>query len=130
VKQRFVALCVIVFLFALLPPSFVWAEEAGANPPVLGIREFMNNVEKYPGWVSVEGVVSNIFPKQKMLALIDSQEFRECKVVTCAQLTLPVRWQGEMPKVATVVRVDGEVQSEDDQRFFFARDIKKIKTKL
>jgi hypothetical protein len=131
VKQHFVALWVVIFLTGLFFPSCVWTEEIDDNSStIVGVREFMKNVTKYQGTVSVEGVVSKISPKQKMLALIDTQEFRECKVVTCAQLTLPVRWKGEMPKVATVVRVDGEVRSEDGQRFFFARDIKTIKTKL
>jgi hypothetical protein len=130
VKQGLIRLCVAVFPFAVLAPSSAWAQEAGANPPVLGVREFMKNVEKYPGRVSVEGVVSGIFPKQKMLALIDIQEFQECRVVTCAQLTLPVRWKGEMPKISGVVRVDGEVRREGNQRFFFAQNLKSIKKKL
>lgn len=130
-KYHFMTLCVVIFLAGLFSPGYVWTEEIDDNSsPIVGVREFMKNVTKYQGRVSVEGVVSNISPKQKMLALIDTQEFRECKVVTCAQLTLPVRWKGEMPKVATVVRVDGEVRSEDGQRFFFARDIKTIKMKL
>ena len=130
-KHHFVSLCVVIFLAGLFFPVCVWTEEIDDNSsPIVGVREFMKNVTKYQGRVSVEGVVSNISPKQKMLALRDTQEFRECKVVTCAQLTLPVRWKGEMPKVATVVRVHGEVRSEDGQRFFFARDIKTIKTKL
>jgi hypothetical protein len=109
---------------ALLP---LWAEEAGTTATAIGVRQFMRQVEKYPGPVTVEGVVSQVSPKHKMLALIDVQELKECKVVTCARLTLPVRWNGSMPKVKSIVQVDGEIREEGKHLVFFAKVLRKVK---
>jgi hypothetical protein len=80
----------------------------------------MQHADRYPGPVRVDGVVSDVFPDRKMLALIDVKEFKDCKVVTCAQLTLPVRWGGPMPVVASTVRVNGAVKKQGVRRVFVA----------
>lgn len=125
-KQRLVIILVTFSMFsstALLP---LWAGEAGTSATAIGVREFMRQADRYPGPVTVEGVVSQVFPKHKMLALIDVQEFKECKVVTCAQLTLPVRWNGSMPRVKSIVRVDGEIREEGKHLVFFAKTLKNV----
>lgn len=105
--------------------------EAQNNLPVLphtlGVRQFMKYVDIYKGQVVVKGVVSQVFPKHQMLALIDIEELRECKVTTCAQLTLPVKWKGPMPEISSIIQVDGEVTSKDNRLIFQANNIKKLK---
>ena len=69
---------------------------------------------------TVEGVVSAVWPKQGRLGLIDAEEFKRCGVVTCAQMTLPVLWDGEMPLVASIVHVTGKVTKKGMRLMFEA----------
>jgi len=107
----------------LLP---LWAGEIGTSTATVGVWQFMRQLDRYPGPVTVEGVVSRVFPNRQMLALIDVQELKKCKVVTCAKLTLPVRWNGSMPEVKSIVRVDGEIREEGKHLVFFAKALKKV----
>lgn len=88
--------------------SVVFAEsETGGT---VGVDQLMKNVDKYRGSISVEGVVSAVSPKDHMISLIDTQEYKKCAVVTCATLTLPVRWSGTMPSVKDQVHAKGEIK--------------------
>ncbi len=99
---------------------------SGAAGDRLGVRTLMEDVEKYPGRIEVVGVVSRLYPDREMLALIDLEEFRECRVVTCAKLTLPVRWRGGMPEVASTVQVTGEVQKDGMRKVFVAHALERV----
>ena len=85
----------------------------------------MTNVDRYQGLVNIKGVVSVVSPKHQMLGLIDAGEFEACKVVTCAWLTLPVFWTGEMPRVKDTVVVEGEAKQKNRRLVFIARNLKK-----
>jgi hypothetical protein len=100
-----------------LPVSLLALDQA---PVVEPVDAFMRSAE--PGKrVTVEGVVSAVWPKRKRLGLIDAEEFRKCRVVTCAQMTLPVLWAGEMPEIASIVHIAGEV-SKRGMRLIFDAD--------
>ncbi len=88
---------------------------------VVGVDTLMREAERRAGPATVEGVVSQVFPDRDLVGLIDAEEFRKCKVVTCASLTLPVRWKGPVPELASTVRVDGEVRQEGVRLVFVAR---------
>ena len=103
---------------------------AGVTPPqagtssgeaTTGVREFMEREGGPPSGVNtVDGVVSQVFADRHMIALIDVAEFKECKVVTCANLTLPVQWQGELPTLTSIVRVTGSVEKQGIRNVFTA----------
>lgn len=99
---------------------------AGEPIPAVSVRELIKHVDRYPGPVQVDGVVSDVFPDRKMLALIDVEEFKDCKVVTCAKLMLPVRWEGAMPVVAATVRAHGEVKKQGVRRIFVASSVENV----
>jgi hypothetical protein len=61
--------------------SIVMAEQQKFSENVVGVRQFMKNPDKYSGEISVKGVVSRVFSQQKLVALIDVEELRACKVV-------------------------------------------------
>ncbi len=75
---------------------------------------------------TVEGVVSAVWPKQGRLGLIDAEEFKRCGVVTCAQMTLPVLWAGEMPLVASTVHVTGKVTKKGMRLMFEASGLETV----
>ena len=103
------------------------AGEVAASPQkVLGVDDFMKNVDRYRGKVSLEGVVSAITPEQQVISLIDAKEFQACEVTTCAQLTLPVQWRGPMPAVRDLVRVEGQAQEVKGKLMFVADKLEKV----
>jgi hypothetical protein len=95
----------------------------------VSIDEFMVNLDRYPGRVLVKGVVSAVSLEQKLVGLIDAGEYESCGVVTCAKLTLPVRWNGQMPPVEEVVLVEGQVQRRNGKLFFMAQALERIGTR-
>lgn len=97
-----------------------------AETQVLGVEKFMREVDRYPGTVRVEGVVSAVAADEHALTLIDRAELERCEVVTCAPLSLPVRWNGPMPSMRDVVRIAGQVQDEKGKLFLLAGTVEKV----
>ena len=93
---------------------------------VIEVDEFMTNVNRYQGPVRIRGVVSAVSPNRQMIGLIDKKEFDSCKIVTCAQLTLPVFWTGRMPQVKNTVLIEGEVKEKERRLIFVAQTVKKV----
>src|SRR5512139_1871741 len=110
VKPLNFAVVTAIFLAISLGQALEPCQVAAAPPKVLGVDEFMKNVDRYRGTVSLEGVVSAVAPEQQAISLIDSGEFQDCGVTTCAQLTLPVQWRGPAPSMGDLVRIEGQAQ--------------------
>ncbi len=102
------------------------AEAAPSIQAVSGVDEFMKNVDRYQGKVSLEGVVSAVVPEQQAVSLIDAKEFQACGVTTCAQLTLPIQWRGPTPAVGDLVRVEGQAQEVKGKLMFVADKLEKV----
>jgi hypothetical protein len=103
------------------------AGEAAASPQaVIGVDDFMKNVDRYRGKVSVEGVVSQVVPEQQAFSLIDPKEFQACGATTCAQLTLPVQWRRPLPTIRDLVRVEGQAQEVKGKLRFVADKVEKV----
>lgn len=129
--SRLYPLVLIGFLTALLlafcASQRLQAGEAAASPQaVLGVDDFMKNVDRYRGKVSVEGVVSEVVPEEQAFSIIDPKEFQACGVTTCAQLTLPVQWRRPMPTVHDLVRVEGQAQEVKGKLMFVADKVEKV----
>ncbi len=92
---------------------------------ILGVDTLMRNVERHRGVVRVLGVVSAISEKDHTLALIDTREFQECGITTCARLQLPVRWEGALPAERDVVRITGEAKEINGKLLFIAKALEK-----
>ena len=102
-------------------PFSLPAKEIDVDSEILGVRHYMNNFSKYSSQtVQIEGIVSKIYKKRNIIGLIDIQELKECKVVTCAQLTLPIRWNGEMPQIRNRISIIGKAKKEQNGFIFIA----------
>ena len=111
------------------PPSAASVLQDIEPKDVLGVEQFMRAVDSYRGPVRLEGVVSAVAPEERALTLIDVAELERCGVVTCAPLSLPVRWDGVMPAVRDVVQLSGEVSESESKLFFLARALEKVEPK-
>lgn len=118
-----------VILIAAVGVGFALDERSTSVPPVVaevplaavGVDEYMRHPEAHPGRVRVQGVVSTVQADGKLVTLIDRHEFDKCGVVSCAALSLPVRWAGAMPQIKAVVEVTGQTQ-EEAGKFLFVAD--------
>ena len=108
---------------ASAPPAK--AEEGPAVQNTVGVDELMKNIEKYSGDVTVLGVVKAVSDKEGRLSLIDYEEYKRCRVVTCSLLTLPVSWKGDMPAIMDVVLTSGRVEEEGEKLIFVANSLEK-----
>lgn len=132
-KAKIVALA----LAMVVPVPFVSGAEkaqiatAGSarSAAVLEVSTLMREAEKHQGPIRVEGVVSRVYPKEQKLGLIDTAEFKRCGVVTCADMVLPVRWNGAMPEPKTQVRLEGEIRKSGDGMEFVAKILEKVPAK-
>jgi hypothetical protein len=129
--KRHLTLLYIAALITIIPLILLKNTAAGSQTEsaVLGVQEFMKNVDRYQGQVRLEGVVSAVSPADQALSLIDIQEFKDCGVTTCAPLTLPVKWQGPLPSVRDVVQLEGEVRESGGKLFFEAQRLLKKASK-
>lgn len=125
--KRHLTLLYAAALVMIIPLILVKIPAAGSQTesPVLGVQEFMKNVDRYRGKVRLEGVVSAVSPSDQALSLIDIQELKDCGVTTCAPLTLPVKWKGPLPAVRDVVQLEGEVRESGGKLFFEAQRLRK-----
>ncbi len=128
-RKSFTAAVITALAVAFLlvsTPGLQAGEVVASNQAILGIDDFMKNVDHYRGKVSLQGVVSAVAPEQQAFSLIDAKEFQACGVTTCAQLTLPVQWRGSMPVVRDLVRVEGQAQEVQGKLMFVADKLEKV----
>ena len=128
-KKRFLAVMVDMSLVLAISCGLnFWQGNAIAadfNTP-LGVEELMRHVDQYKDAFTVEGVVSAVSPDQHMLNLIDTNEFKECGVTTCAALVLPVHYEGAMPSIKDIVRIKGYVKEQNGKLFVETMALEKI----
>ncbi len=125
-KPLAIAVITAILLVFSIGQGLQAGEVAASLPKVLGVDDFMKNVDRYRGKVSLEGVVSTVAPEQKAVSLVDAKEFQACGVTTCAQLTLPVQWRGPMPAVRDLVRIEGQAQEINGKLIFVADKLEKV----
>ena len=101
------------------------AGEAKTNV-VSGVNSFMRGVDHYQGRVQVEGIVKTISAKNQTMGLVDLEGCEKCEQGSCAELVLPVRWTGTMPRVGELVRVSGDVQKKKGKLTFVASEVNKV----
>lgn len=125
-KFPVLAAVIVACLLVFSPGAGLQAAETAVSPQkVLGVDEFMKNVDRYPGKVSLEGVVSGVAPDSAAISLIDCGEFQACGVTTCAQLTLPVQWSGPLPGVGDRVKIAGQTKEVKGKLMFVAEKLEK-----
>ena len=123
----FVAAMVVPFLLIFSISQGFPAEGAAVSAKtVSGVDDFIKNVDRYPGKVILEGVVSAVAPDQQAISLIDAKEFQACGVTTCAQLTLPVQWRGPLPAIGDLVKIEGQAQEVKGKLMFVADKLEKV----
>ncbi len=89
---------------------------------ILTVNDIQADPSAYKGAITVNGVVA-ILSKQdpKVFAIIETSEAKLCKQTGCARFYLPVRYEGQTPKVWDEVNVTGSFV--DGGRLFSATKV-------
>ncbi|MGE5699306.1 MAG: hypothetical protein ACM31N_04490 [Deltaproteobacteria bacterium] len=79
-----------------------------------------------PGTFEVVGVVAQRNTSTGTFSLIDREEFRKCRTVSCANFLLPVRWKGKLPSIPSVIKVKGAIRDTKEGKFLFADSVEAV----
>lgn len=71
---------------------------------------------------TVFGVVQTVTDSSDLLTLIDVEEYKVCGLTDCC-LYMPVRWQGEMPKIEEIVTIQGTIEATESGMVFIANNL-------
>jgi len=77
---------------------------------ILSVNDIQADPSAYKGAITVNGVVATLSKQDpKIFAIIETSEAKFCKQTGCARFYLPVRYEGEIPKVWDEVNVTGSL---------------------
>jgi hypothetical protein len=116
---------VLLASIALALVSLAAFAEAGKEAKFTTITELLSAKDSTTDPVRFEGKVIKVFPKEKMLGLADPAKCATDCATPCEPQLLPVKWEGGMPEVNTVVRVAGSVAKEGGKQVFVATSVNK-----
>ena len=83
----------------------------------------VKGLAEFPDPMAVVGKVFKTNHTQRLFSMTDRSACGSCPTPDCETFTLPVKWDGEMPKRGTVVLVRGAVKPVDGKRFFVAQSV-------
>lgn len=86
----------------------------------------VKSARSLPGILEVVGVVAKRNASTGTFSLIDREEFRKCRTVSCADFLLPVRWTGKLPSITSVIKVKGAIRDTKEGKFLFAESVEAI----
>ncbi len=86
----------------------------------------VKSANSLPGTIEVVGVVARRDASAGTFSLIDREEFRRCRSVGCANFLLPVRWNGKLPSITSIVKVSGTVRDTKEGKFLFAASVEAV----
>ena len=121
----YLSIIVVAFLLVSSIDHSLQAAEASASPKaILGVDEFMKNVDRHQGKVSLEGLVGAVVPRQQEITLMDKEKILVC---ACVQVNLlPVQWCGSMPAMGDLIRIEGQPQEVKGKLIFVADKLEKV----
>ena len=125
VALAYLSIIVAAFLLVGSIGHSLQAAEASASPQaILGVDEFMKNVDRHREKVILEGVVGAVVPRQQEITLLDKEKILVC---ACVQVNLlPVQWCGPMPAMGDLIRIEGQPREVKGKLMFVADKLAKV----
>lgn len=93
------------------------------SPGIVHVDDLAKIPERFTGEIMLRGVVFGVNESDHVFGIIDSGEFESCGVLTCAEILLPVRFSGDLPKPSAVVNVKGRVVRGDEGLIIEAKGV-------
>ena len=110
-KKYILAFGIIILIGVVAYSSFSNGKtKAIKTGGILSVNDIQADASAYKGAITVNGVVATISKQDpKIFAIIETSEAKLCKQTGCARVYLPVRYEGEIPKVWDEVNVTGSL---------------------
>ena len=115
----------IIIVLAVVISISCWR----VGPVVAGAAlevDAVKSAKPLPSTLEVVGVVAQRNSSTGTFSLIDREEFRKCRTVSCANFLLPVRWAGKLPSIASVIKVKGAVRDTKEGKFLVAESVEAV----
>ncbi len=104
----------------------VTAKQRGLSE-VVQVDDLAKNPEAFQEVFVLRGAVAGVRKTDGIFAVVDSREFESCGVLTCAINTIPVKFDGELPKPRTIVEITGRVVQGAKGLIINAESVKAVK---
>ena len=110
-KKYILALGIIILIGVIAYSSFSNGKTKTIKTGgILSVNDIQADPSAYKGAITVTGVVATLSKQDpKIFAIIEASEAKLCKQTGCARFYLPVRYEGEIPKVWDEVNVTGSL---------------------
>ena len=93
---------------------------------ILTVNDIQADPSAYKGTITITGVMALVSRQDpKVFAIIDTSEAKTCKTTGCARFYLPVKYEGQIPKVWDEVNVTGSFA--DGGKLFVATKVEILK---
>jgi len=120
-------LSIVGFLVVLLGAGLALALGTRPEAPgALDVNSVASDPSAYTGTIKVKGVVANVSPAETTFALIDSREYKNCGVVTCASKFVHVHYAGSLPNVKEELVVTGEMVSSPNGYVLEGKELQRL----
>ncbi|MBI3377362.1 MAG: hypothetical protein HY035_03020 [Nitrospirae bacterium] len=107
-KYIFVVMAIILIAGIVFVSLSNGKTKAIKKDGILSVNDIQADPTAYKGTVTITGVVAARPPSDpKIFAIIETTEAKICKQTGCARFYLPVKYEGETPKVWDEVNVTG-----------------------
>lgn len=115
--------CLVALAAAILATILIAGPVHAAAPLEV---DAVKSSRSLPDTLEVVGVVAKRNSATGTFSLIDREEFRKCRSAGCAKFLLPVRWNGKLPPVLSIVKVKGAVRDTKEGKFLFAESVEAV----
>ncbi len=94
---------------------------------VIHVDALAESPEDFQGEFTLRGVVAGKSKSEGIFAVIDSREFESCGELTCADNTIPVKFDGDLPGLKTIVVITGHLVQNEKGLMVEAKSVKVVK---
>ena len=94
------------------------------NARALNVNDVGNDPASFSGTITITGVMGGISQQDpSIFGIMDIKEL-QCKTENCNKLFIPVKYQGQTPRLGDEVKVTGSFIKENDGFLFAAQQVK------
>lgn len=93
----------------------------------LNVNDVGNDPSSFKGPITITGIMGGVSQQDpSIFGIMDIKEL-QCTTANCNKLFIPIKYQGQIPKLGDEVRVSGSFIKEPDGYLFTAQQVKVVR---
>lgn len=93
----------------------------------LNVKDVGNDPASFKGTITITGIMGGVSQQDpSIFGIMDIKEL-QCKTQNCNKLFIPIRYQGQTPKIGDEVKVTGSFAKLPDGFLFTAQQVKVVR---